>query len=51
MNKDDIYDEVISRFNYLYHTDLKDDQVNNTISDIVDCVDNFVNNLISKEDY
>ena len=51
MDRDDIYDEVISRFNYLYHTELKDDQVNNTISDIVDCVDNFVNNLISKEDY
>jgi len=49
MNKDDIYDEVISRFNYLYHTGLKEDQVNNTISDIVDCVDNFVNNLAGKE--
>jgi len=44
MNKDDIYDEVIARFHYLYHT-TKEEQANNIIADIVDCVDNFVNNL------
>jgi len=36
MNKDDLYDMVISRFNYLYHTDLKDDQVNDLMVNIVD---------------
>jgi hypothetical protein len=46
MNKDEIYEIIIHRFDYLHRkTLLTNDQCNNIIIDIVETIDNIVNNL------